>query len=78
MIMRAHDEDNIDVNAFNTMKKELKELKDQTNHPLAKSEGITSNSAQVETLHDAIVGKNQLIKSLQETMENLKAQLMDR
>ena len=51
-IMRAHDEDNTDVNAFNAMKEELKQLKDQTNNRLTKLEGTMSNSAQVETLHD--------------------------
>lgn len=39
-IIHAHDEDNIDVNAFNTMKEELKQLKDQINHLLTKLEGI--------------------------------------
>ena len=43
--MRAHDEDNIDENAFNSMKGALKQLKDQTNHRLAKLEGTMSNSA---------------------------------
>ena len=38
-IMRTHDEDSVDVNAFNSMKEELKLLKDQTNHRLAKLEG---------------------------------------
>ena len=36
-----------------------------------------SNSTQIETLHDVIIGKNGLIKLLQETIENLDAQLMD-
>ena len=36
-----------------------------------------SNSTQVEILHDVIIGKNGLIKLLQETIENLNAQLMD-
>lgn len=40
--MRANDEDNIDVNTFNTIKEELKQLKDQTSHRLAKLEGTMS------------------------------------
>ena len=39
---RANDEDNIDVNTFNTIKKELKLLKDQTSHRLAKLEDTVS------------------------------------
>ena len=42
-IMRAHDEDNIGVNTFNATKEDLKQLKDQTNHRLAKLEGTMSN-----------------------------------
>ena len=78
-IMQTGDS-NIDVNAFNTLKEELKQLKinkkknKQTNHCLAKVVGIISNSTQVETLHDVIIVKNELIKSLQETIEYLKAQ----
>ena len=76
--MRAHDEDNTGVNTFNTTKEDLKQLKDQTNHRLAKLEGTCPiNSAEVETLH-VIADKNELIKSLRETTENLKIQLMDR
>ena len=37
-----------------------------------------SNDAQVETLHDIITGKNELIKPLRETTEKLKAQPIDR
>ena len=37
-----------------------------------------SNSAQVETLQDVIVGKNKLMKSRRGTIEKLKAHLMDR
>ena len=36
-----------------------------------------SNSAQVETQYDAIAGKDELIKSLRETIVNLKLQVMD-
>ena len=75
--MRTHDEENSDTDAFNAMKEELKQLKDQANHRVAKLEGVMSNSAQVETLHDVIAGKNELIKSNRETIENLKAQLID-
>ena len=75
--MRAHDEDSIDANAFNAMKEELKQLNDQTKHRLAKLEDTMSNDAQVETSHDIIAGKNELIKPLRETTENLKAQLID-
>ena len=35
------------------------------------------SSASVETLHDVIAGTNELIKSLRETIENLKVQVMD-
>ena len=35
-IMHPHDEDNIDVNAFNAMKEDLKQLNNQTNHRLTK------------------------------------------
>ena len=66
------------VNAFNAMKEESKQLNGQTIHRLAKLEGTMSNSAQIETLHDVIAIKNELIKLLQETIENLKAKLMDR
>lgn len=41
-------------------------------------EGIMVNDSQVQTLQDVIVGKNQLTKSLWESIENSKAQLMDR
>lgn len=41
-IMHAHDEENIDAKAFNAMKEELKQLKDQINHLLTKLEGIKS------------------------------------
>ena len=41
--------------------KELKQLKDQTNHRQAKLEGTMSNSTQVETLHDVGAGKNDKI-----------------
>ena len=61
-IMRAHYADNFDVNAFNAMKEELKQLKNQTNHLLANLEGGMSNSTQGETLHNIIPGKNELIK----------------
>ena len=40
-IMHDHDEDNIDVNAFNAMKGGLKQLKDQINH-LTKLKGTKS------------------------------------
>ena len=76
--MRAHDEDSTDVSAFNAMKEELKQWNDQTKHRLAKLESTMSNDAQVETLHDIITGKNELIKPLRETTENLKAQPIDR
>lgn len=41
-IMHDHDEDNIDVNAFNAMKGRLKQLKDQINHLLTKLKGTKS------------------------------------
>ena len=37
-----------------------------------------SNDAQIEKLHVIIAGKNELIKSLREPIENLNAQLTDR
>ena len=43
-VMHAHDEDNIYVNAFNAMKEELKQLKDQKNHRMAKLQDTMSNS----------------------------------
>ena len=55
------------------MKEELKQLKDQTSHHLAKLEGTMSNRAPVEKLHDVMAGKNELIKLLWETIENLKS-----
>ena len=66
------------VNAFNAMKEESKQLYGQTIHRLTKLEGTMSNSAQIETLHDVIAVKNELIKLLGETVENLKANLTDR
>ena len=36
-----------------------------------------SKSAQVETQYDVIAGKDELIKSLRETIVNLKVQVMD-
>ena len=55
------------VNAFNAMKEESKQLNGQTIHRLAKLEGTMSNSAQIETLHDVIAIKNELIKLLRNT-----------
>ena len=56
-IVRADDEDSMDINAFDSMEEELKLLEDQTNHCLAKLEGTMFNSAQVETLHNVIALK---------------------
>ena len=66
------------VNAFNAMKEESKQLYGQTINRLAKLEGTMSNSAQIETLHDVIAVKNELIKLLGETIENVKAKLTNR
>ena len=76
--MHAHDEDNIYVNAFNAMKEELKQLKDKKNHRMAKLQDTMSNSDEVETLHDVVTGKNEMIKSLRGIIENLKSQLINR
>ena len=56
-IVRADDEDSMDINAFDSMEEELKLLEDQTNHCLAKLEGTMFKSAQVETLHNVIALK---------------------
>ena len=40
----------------------LKQLNGQTIHCLSILEGTMSNSAQIETLHDVIAVKNELIK----------------
>ena len=45
------------------MEEELNQLRDKTNHCLSKLEGTMSISAEVESLHDFITGKNELIKS---------------
>lgn len=60
------------------MKEEWKLLEEQTNHHMAKFEGTTSNSAQVETLHNVIAGKKESIKWLHETIENSEAHIMHR
>ena len=44
----------------------LKQLNGQTIHCLSILEGTMSNSAQIETLHDVIAVKNELIKSIRE------------
>ena len=75
--MCAHDEENIGVKAFKTMKEELKQLKYQRNHCIVKLENTMSSSGKVETLHDVIASKNELIKWLRETFVNLKSQLID-
>ena len=45
---------------------------------MARFEGTTSNSAQVETLHNVITGKKELIKWLRETIENSEVHIMHR
>ena len=40
-------------------------------------ESAVSSSTKIEILHDIVAGKNELIKLLQLTIENLKAQVMD-
>lgn len=58
------------------MKDGLKQLKYESNHHLARSN--MSKNTQVETLHDVAVSNNELTKWQQETIENVKAQLIDR